>query len=111
MPDSAPLPQPISPEEIQIIGEEFAIRWSDGSEDYYPMERLRAWSPSAENMGEQDLLGNTFGGDSRKSFPGVRVRDWQVVGGYALALSFSDGHKTGIYSYQYLKHLSKVLGN
>jgi DUF971 family protein len=101
----------MSPTNIQIIGEELAIAWSDGTEDYFPMERLRAWSPSAENMGEQDLLGNTYGGDSRKSFPGVRVNGWQVVGGYALAISFTDGHKTGIFSYQYLKHLAQVLQN
>ncbi len=101
----------MEPTDIQIIGEELAIRWSDASEDYYPMERLRAWSPSAENMGEQDLLGKTYGGDSRKHFPGVVVTGWQVIGGYALLLTFSDGHKTGIFSYQYLKHLSQILQN
>ena len=81
----------------------------DDTEDYFPMERLRAYSPSAENMGEQDLLGNTYGGDSRKSFPGVRVDGWTQVGGYAVAFTFSDGHRTGIYSYAYLKEISRVL--
>ena len=41
----------LSPTDIQSIGDEIAIRWSDGSENYYPMERLRAWSPSAETAG------------------------------------------------------------
>jgi DUF971 family protein len=99
------------PEDIQAIGDEIAIRWSDGSEDFFPMERLRAWSPSAENMGEQDLLGKTYGRDARKHFPGVRVNGWQVVGSYAIAFTFTDGHKTGIYSYAYLKHLSQMLQN
>ena len=49
------------------------------------------------------------GGDDRKSFPGVRVDGWAQVGGYALAFTFSDGHKTGIYSYGYLKEISRVL--
>lgn len=101
--------QPLQPTNIQVIGEEIAIKWSDDSEDYYPMERLRAYSPSAENMGEQDLLGNTYGGDARKHFPGVRVETWQQIGGYAIAFSFSDGHKTGIYSYEYLKEISRRL--
>ncbi len=100
---------PLHPTDIQAIGQEIAIKWSDSTEDYFPMERLRAWSPSAENMGEQDLLGTTYGGDQRKHFPGVRVDGWQQVGGYALAFTFSDGHKTGIYSYAYLKELSRVL--
>jgi len=105
------MPEPLSPINVQSIGEEIAIKWSDDSEDYFPMERLRAYSPSAENMGEQDLLGNTYGGDSRKAFPGVRVDGWQQVGGYALQFSFSDGHKTGIFSYAYLKEISRILSN
>ena len=101
----------MQPSDIQMIGDEIAIKWSDDTEDYFPMERLRAYSPSAENMGEQDLLGNTYGGDHRKSFPGVRVTGWQQVGGYALAFTFSDGHRTGIFSYGYLKEISRVLQN
>lgn len=100
----------ISPENIQCIGDEVAIRWSDGSENYYPMERLRAWSPSAETAGERDLLGQKIGGDERKEFPGVRVTGWQIVGGYAVAFAFSDGHRTGIYSYEYLKEIGRRLG-
>lgn len=99
----------LQPADVQIIGSEIAIKWSDGTEDYFPMERLRALSPSAENMGEQDLLGNTFGGDSRERFPGVRVDGWQQIGGYALLFSFSDGHKTGIYTFAYLKEISRRL--
>jgi DUF971 family protein len=105
------MPAALAPTNVQIIGDELAIRWSDDTEDYFPMERLRAYSPSAENMGEQDLLGNTYGGDDRKVFPGVKVTGWQQVGGYALAFSFSDGHKTGIFSYQYLKEISRRLQN
>ena len=103
----ASMPPTLHPTDIQLIGSELAIKWSDDTEDFYLMERLRALSPSAENMGEQDLLGNTYGGDSRERFPGVRVTGWQQIGGYALLLSFSDGHKTGIYSYGYLKKISE----
>lgn len=99
------------PVDIQAVGDEIAIRWSDGAESYYPMERLRAFSPSAETAGEQDLLGNTIGGDSRKAFPGVRVTGWQTVGGYALAFSFSDGHRTGIYAYDYLREIARRLAD
>ncbi len=96
----------LQPEDIQAIGHEIAIRWSDGSEDYYSMERLRALSPSAETTGERDLLGIKYGGDDRREYPGVRVTGWQGVGGYAVAFSFSDGHRTGLYSYEYLKAIA-----
>jgi DUF971 family protein len=95
------------PKDIQLVGEEVAILWSDGSEDYLSMERLRAASPSAENLGEADLFGNVRGGDPRKSFPGVRVDDWDRVGNYAIRFTFNDGHNTGLYTYRYLKVLAE----
>ena len=100
----------LTPERIDSIGNEIAICWTDGTENFYPMERLRAWSPSAETAGERDLLGRRMGGDDRTEFPGVRVTGWQPVGGYAFAFRFSDGHQTGIYSYEYLKAIARELG-
>jgi len=97
-----------SPETIQAIGDEIAIRWDDGSESYYPMEALRAESPSAENKGESDLLGNRIGGSDQTRFPGVRVSGWEIVGGYAVQFRFSDGHNTGLYSFDLLRQLAAV---
>lgn len=94
------------PKDIQLIGDTVAVLWSDGREDYLPMERLRAASPSAENMGEADLFGRVRGGDPRKQFPGVEVRDFEYVGAYAVRFIFSDGHNTGLYTFRYLRTLS-----
>jgi DUF971 family protein len=100
----------LTPEDIQRIGREIAVRWSDGSEDFYPMELLRAASPSAENRGERDLLGKLIGGgQGPREFPGVEVVGWQGVGGYAVQFQFSDGHATGIYSFDYLKSLGDAI--
>lgn len=98
------------PEKIALMGREVAIRWSDGTEDYYPMDFLRGASPSAENKGEPDLLGRVHGGTPGKDFTGVTVVGWQAVGGYAVQFKFSDGHSTGIYSYGYLKDLAARRG-
>jgi DUF971 family protein len=89
---------PVQPEQIELIGDSVAIRWNDGLETFYPMDLLRAVSPSAENRGEPDLLGNIIGGSSRTNYRGVRVDGWERVGGYACRFIFSDGHRTGIYS-------------
>jgi DUF971 family protein len=99
-----------TPANIQLIGPEVAIVWSDGAETYFPMERLRAASPSAENIGERDILGQQYGGDGPKSFPGVTVLGWEQVGNYALRFTFSDGHGSGLYSYDYLRALATRLG-
>ena len=94
-----------TPQSIQAIGNQIAILWDDQVESYFPMETLRAASPSAENVGERDLLGNQIGGSSQTSFPGVTVTGWNIVGGYALQFQFSDGHNTGLFSYDYLRAL------
>ena len=95
-----------TPSNIQLIGNEVAIVWGDGTETYYPTEALRAASPSAQNIGERDILGNRYGGDGPKTFPGVTVTGWEQVGNYAIRFDFSDGHKTGLYSYDYLRELA-----
>lgn len=97
----------VTPDGLDLIGNEVAIRWSDGSEDYFPMELLRAQSPSADNQGEQDVFGKTYGGTDQKEFPGVTVKGWVPVGGYGIRFSFSDGHANGIFSYEYLRRLAE----
>ncbi len=96
------------PVNLQLIGREVAIVWDDGQESYFTFERLRAASPSASNQGEQDILGNRYGGDGPKQFAGVTVTGWERVGNYAIRFDFSDGHRTGLYSYDYLRKLGAV---
>lgn len=95
-----------TPVDVQIVGLEIAIRWSDGVETYYAAERLRAASPSAETQGERDIFGNTYGGHGPKRFPGVTVLGWEQVGNYALRFDFSDGHRTGLYTYDLLRRIA-----
>ena len=95
-----------TPVNIQLIGEEIAIAWDDGTESFFTFEKLRAASPSASNIGERDILGVKHGGDDRKHFPGVQVLGWERVGNYALRFDFSDGHRTGLYSFDYLRQLA-----
>ncbi|HSH09516.1 MAG TPA: DUF971 domain-containing protein [Oceanipulchritudo sp.] len=97
------------PESIELIGDLVAIRWADGREDFYPMESLRALSPSADNVGEPDLFGNIHGGDPRTEFPGVTVTDYQIIGRYAIRFIFSDGHQTGLFSFPYLLQIGDEL--
>lgn len=95
------------PVDIQVVGDEVAVRWSDGGESYFKGELLRAASPSAETQGERDVLGNLYGGAGPKKFPGVKVLGWEQVGNYALRFDFSDGHRTGLYSFDYLRKISE----
>jgi DUF971 family protein len=96
------------PRDLQIIGDFLALTWADGVDDCLRAEWLRERSPSAENMGEVDILGQRWGGDGPRRFPGVTVTGYSLVGNYAVTLTFSDGHRTGIYSWEYLRELART---
>lgn len=96
------------PHDIQIIGEELAIRWDDASETYLALEKMRRHCPCASCQGETDVLGQRHKGPDRPlsaaSFRLVRLNN---IGGYAISPVWADGHSTGIFSYEYLKRLAE----
>ena len=94
-----------SPVSIEMIGSELAIRWTDGKESYFTPLGLRKASPSAEVQGEKDIFGTQYGGQSKPVPLDVTIRSWEKVGNYALRFDFSDGHRTGLYSYDYLRNI------
>jgi DUF971 family protein len=94
-----------APQDIQIIGTEVAIRWDDGQESFITFATLRAASPSAEVKGERDIFGHQYGGEVPRDYRGVEVQSWEKVGNYAIRFDFSDGHRTGLYSYELLRKL------
>jgi len=96
------------PTDIQLIGSEIAIRWADGAESFITAATLRAASPSAEVRGERDIFGHQYGGEAPKNFVGVEVKDWERIGNYAIRFDFSDGHRTGLYSYELLRQLGEI---
>ena len=101
-----------TPKDVQIIGREIAIAWDDGRESYLPFASLRAASPSAETQGERDIFGTRYGGhDGPKDYSGVEVVGWERIGNYALRFEFSDGHGTGLYSFDYLRQLGERRGH
>ncbi len=88
------------------------IEWSDGSTSYYSIAYLRKMSPSAEARELRDqmkknpltVLPSNFGSGGALTATGA-----ELVGNYALRVSFSDGHDTGIYSWDYLRRIDPVM--
>ena len=94
-------------EPTQIIEEserEISINWSDDAETKYNAAELRRNCPCAscvnEWTGEKILKTDSVADD-------LIFSSISIVGRYALNFHFSDGHDTGIYSFQYLKNLAK----
>lgn len=78
------------------------IAFSDGRDFRLPYEFLRVYSPSAEVRGHgpgQEVL--------QTGKRGVEIRSLEPVGSYAVQPVFSDGHSTGIYSWDYLYELGE----
>ena len=97
--------------DIQVIGEELALKWEDGRETYLALEHLRRRCPCAACRGEVDVMGYLYRGPAvelrPESFRLIRV---VPVGGYALQPYWADGHSTGIYSFEYLRALGEGAG-
>ena len=60
---------------------------------------LRACSPSAEN---KSRLKNQENKVNKELFSKVLIDKIEAVGNYAIRIIFDDGHKTGIFSWDYL---------
>ena len=78
------------------------IAFSDGRDFRLPYEFLRVYSPSAEVRGHgpgQEVL--------QTGKREVDIRSLEPVGSYAVQPVFSDGHSTGIYSWDYLYELGE----
>lgn len=76
------------------------VTFDDGRSYQFPIEYLRVYSPSAEVIGHgpgQEVL------QTGKRLVGIE--ELSPVGTYAVQIHFTDGHNTGIFSWDYLKEL------
>jgi len=95
------------PLEIQHVGNELAIKWDDGSEDFITLETLRRHCPCASCRGETDILGKVYRSRAAPlTAAAFRLVRFSYVGGYAIQPVWADGHATGIYSFEYLKRIA-----
>lgn len=91
---------------VQLIGEELAVQWSDDDESYFLLERLRRSCPCATCGGEPDVLGNIDRPNVSYTDASFKLVGWELIGGYAVQPRWADGHSTGLYSFQYLRRLA-----
>ena len=95
----SPLPTAIT---LHQASRRLEIAFSDGARFELPAELLRVYSPSAEVQGhspEQAVL--------QVGKRGVGITALEPIGHYALRPTFSDGHESGLFSWDYLYHLGR----
>lgn len=97
-PDS-PKPTAIT---LHQASQRLELQFDDGARFEIPFELLRVYSPSAEVQGhspEQAVL--------QVGKRGIGIEDIEIVGHYALRPRFTDGHESGLFSWDYLHLLGR----
>ena len=100
MTTSAPLHPPPQNLTVHAKSRVLELAWPDGAHFSIPFELLRIYSPSAEVQGHgpgQEVL------QTGKREVGITAI--APVGNYAVQPTFSDGHDSGIFTWDYLYHL------
>lgn len=90
------------PTEIRLLdnGRNLRVAFDDGATYTMSAELLRVRSPSAEVQGHSAADRKTVGGKRN-----VAIIAIAPVGNYAVRLDFDDMHRTGIYTWRYLRQL------
>ena len=93
----APTPMDIT---VHSQSKVLEVSFSDGAKFRIPFELMRVYSPSAEVQGHgpgQEVL--------QTGKRDVTLAGLEPIGNYAVQPTFSDGHDTGLYSWEYLYFL------
>jgi len=108
-----PIDQRKKPADVKVrvsTGAGVDIVWADQHVSHYDFVYLREQCPCAmcnderNKKEEMNLRGGGSSGSVLPLFkPRPTARAAKAVGNYALQIDFSDGHSTGIYSYDYLR--------
>ncbi|MET4577868.1 DUF971 domain-containing protein [Ottowia thiooxydans] len=100
---SSPTSTPVSAPETLVVHAKsrlLELAWSDGTRFSIPFELMRVYSPSAEVKGHgpgQEVL--------QTGKRQVTITGLDPVGNYAVQPAFSDGHESGIFTWEYLYFL------
>lgn len=97
-------PDTPTPEALTVHGASrvLEVAYSDGASFRIPFELLRVYSPSAEVQGHgpgQEVL--------QTGKRDVAITAIEPVGNYAIKPFFSDGHESGLYTWEYLYELGR----
>ena len=93
------------PRPVQIVpfpNGQIGIVWQDGHESFYESHALRCACGCASCVDE--VSGKKLLDDERVPAD-VRAREFLPVGNYGVAIVWSDGHDTGIYTFETLREL------
>lgn len=93
----------VTPIKIQQVDDvTLSVKWQDGHESRYRGDYLRGRCPCAVCVDEWTGK-RTIGSDQIQ--PDVHPEEIEAVGRYGIRVRWSDGHGTGIYTFDFLRSL------
>lgn len=108
-----------TPKRLQLKkAQQLEIDWQDGKKSVYSISYLRTMCPCAqcrmvrEGSDPHDISHTVKPKPLLTILPGnfasaITVTEAQMVGKYAIKLTFSDQHDTGIFSFEWLREIAK----
>jgi DUF971 family protein len=113
---STPIDQRRKPASVKIhvsSGAGVDIGWADGHASHFDFVYLRDHCPCAtcnDERVKKDSMAESLPGFASSTAlpmfkPKPKAQSAQAVGQYAIQISFTDGHSTGIYSYDLLRSI------
>jgi len=88
-----------------VYADDLTIEWRDGTQAHYPFVALRDACPCAgcvDEMTGKKVL------DPKTIPPNIHIRACEYVGNYAIRITWSDGHDSGIFSFRFLRELHEM---
>jgi DUF971 family protein len=101
------------PTKIEIVpGDRLAIDWDDGQRREYGFRELRDACPCAtcrEKRSESAPSASLLPILSPEEARPLKILAMRPIGQYAYNIQFSDGHDTGIYTFEFLRELGRAV--
>jgi DUF971 family protein len=102
--------KPIGVKVHVTTGEGVEITWSDGHTSRYDFAYLRDHCPCAlcnDERQKKEKFGSAIGSSAALPMfkPRVKAKSATAVGNYAIQIEFTDGHATGIFSFDHLREI------
>lgn len=98
----------IAPTKLQLKRDEkLTIHWSDGQISELSVRELRRACPCASCKELREKQAKTRLVVMQATSGPIAVAEAKLVGNYALNVAWTDGHAAGIYSFDYLRGLTR----
>jgi DUF971 family protein len=96
----------------EVVNEFLLLQWEDNTENILELKSMRDNCPCANCSGETDVFGNVYKGPPQSmNAESYTLKGIQPVGHYAIRPFWNDGHRDGIYPFEFLKKLCDALDN